>query len=67
MKYKYVGEQPMGCLDFVIAGIIPDGGILEPGKVYEVSDDDAKLISMCNATPLFEEQSKTTKKDKGDK
>ena len=66
MKFKYVGKQEMGCLDFVMAGIIPDGGTLEPGKVYDVPDDDARLVSMCNATPLFEE-SKTIKKAKGDK
>lgn len=67
MKFKYVGEQVMGCLDFMLAGIIPDGGVIEPNKVYEVPDDDAKLISMCRATPLFEEQTRTVKKTKGDK
>lgn len=66
MKFKYIGNQPLGCIDFVMAGLIRPGGTLEPDKVYDVPDDDNMFISMCKNSPLFE-LAETKKKTKGDK
>lgn len=66
MKVKYTGDQPLGCVDFVLAGVVPDGTALEPGKIYDVPETDKMFIHMIMATPLFELQQETKKK-KGDK
>lgn len=66
MKIRYVGEYPIACVDFEAARIIPSGEALEPGKVYDVPEDDLMFISMLKASPLFVEE-KPTKKPKGDK
>jgi len=67
MKFKYIGKTPIGCIDFVMAGLIAPGASLEPDMVYDVPDDDIMFISMCESSPLFEKEEPKKKKAKGDK
>lgn len=66
MKVKYIGEQPIVCIDFQLAGVVPNG-IVEPGKTYDVPEDDNMVLAMLEASPVFEQQKEAVKKSKGDK
>lgn len=58
MKFKYMGKR-YGCIDFVTAGILKPGEMLEPGKVYDIPDDDEMLILACKTNGAYVEVKNT--------
>jgi len=44
MKVKYIGEYPIGVIDFVTYKIIKPGEALEPNKEYEIPDNVPKYL-----------------------
>lgn len=59
MKIKYVGDNPIGIIDFVTYGICNNGESLEKNKTYDVPNDVPDfLIEMIKRDADFEIVSK---------
>lgn len=55
MKFKYIGQLPIKDADLVLAGIFKPTQSIPNGTIFEVPDDNTKLIKRLQISGIYEE------------
>ena len=72
MKFKYIGDSPIKDVDLVVGGVFKPREVIVKGAVFDVPDDNKKLIQRVQLNGnyvVYEEPkkpAKPTKKSKKD-
>lgn len=62
MKFKYAGHAPIKDVDLVLAGIFKPEQAITPGTVFEIPDDNTRLIRLIKIMGIYEECNEPKKK-----
>ena len=65
MKFKYTGDAPIKDVDLTLAGIFKPSEPIVKGRIFEVPDENKKLIKRVKLSSCYEPYIEPIKKVKG--